>query len=316
MLAAACLVLTMRADNFQMTVLGTAMVFAVASTGVSLQLKALRLLSLAQGSMMAVGAYGQLVLVGTYHWSFLAALVVSLVIAAGVGVILGLASWRVRSHYYILLTAAVQAIGAACVIGLPGITGGAQGASTPSTIDLFGLQVSSLKDLSVTAAVVAVVVAALADLTYCGPLGRRMIATGASPTLARGSGVSVAAAYVSGNVLLALTGALAGALYAPLIGYLGPEEFALSISITCVLVGVVATQWSFSMAIVAAVALQELTQQLSNIGSLSGVVYGAIIVIVGYVLALGARRIGAGLRQARPRHALQPGTEPGTSEAS
>jgi len=299
-LAIACVILTMRAQNFQITVLGTAMVFAIASVGVGLQLKTLRLLSLGQGSMMAVGAYSQLILAGSYHWPFLSALAASLLIAVAIGSVLGLASTRVRSHYYILLTAAVQAIGAACLTGLASLTGGAQGSTTPSSISLFGMHIGTIKDLSVLAAVVAVAVAVLADLIYRSALGRRLIAAGASPALARGSGISVVGANICGNVLLAFFGALAGGLYAPLIGYLGPEEFALSLSITCVLVGVVATQWSFAMAIVAAVALQELTQSLSSVGSLSGLVYGAIIVVVGIALAVRVSGRGAGLRLRRP----------------
>ncbi len=315
-LAIGCVLLTLRAQGFQMTVLGSAMIFAIASTGVGLQLKTLRLLSLGQGAMMAVGAYSQLILAGAYHWSFLAALVVSMAIAAVVGAVLGLASSRVRSHYYILLTAAVQAIGAACVTGLTSLTGGAQGATTPTSIDLFGAQIGTIKNLSVVAACIALAVAALADLVYRSALGRRMIAAGASPALARGSGVSLMAANITGNVLLGLVGALAGAFYAPLIGYLGPEEFALSMSITCVLVGVVATQWSFSMAIVAAVALQELTQQLSSVGSLSGVVYGAIIVVVGIALALGGRGFGLWLRSVTSRLASRRAATPGTTVSS
>jgi branched-chain amino acid transport system permease protein len=290
---------TFNASGYQITVLGGAMAFAIAGTGVGLQLKTLRLLSLAQGSMMALGAYTQLVLVGRDHWSFLPALVVSLLLAAGVGVVLGCASARVRTHYYILLTAAVEAIVAAFISGLPSLTGGAQGAATPAALNLLGAQISTPKDFAELATVVAVVVAALADLCYRSALGRRLIAAGASPALARGSGISLTGANVAGNVLLAVFGALAGALYAPLIGYLGPDEFALSVSITCVLVGVIATQWSFSMAILAAVALQELTQQLSSVGSVSGVIYGAIIMVVGVVLAAGDRGLIRRLRSGR-----------------
>jgi branched-chain amino acid transport system permease protein len=289
-LAAVCVGWTATVSGFQMTVLGTAMVFAAASVGVGLQLKTLKLLSLAQGAMLGIGAYGQLILTGRYHWDFLSALVVSVLIAAVVGIVLGLASVRVRTHYYILLTAAVQAIGAACMSGLVSLTGGAQGTATPSAVSLFGLRLESIKQLSILAAVVAVATALLADVIYRTAPGRRMIAAGSSPILARASGASVVAANIMGNVLMAVFGAVAGAVYAPLVGYLGPAEFALGMSITCVLVGVVSTRISFSLAIVAAVLLQELTQQLSDVGSVSGVIYGGIIVLVGTGLALGVGR--------------------------
>lgn len=289
-LAALCAGSALTAQGYQMTVLGTAMVFATASVGLGLQLKTLRLLSLAQGSMLGIGAYGQLVLTGEYHWDFLSALAVSALIAAAVGSVLGAAAVRVRTHYYILLTAAVQAIGAACISGLSSLTGGAQGAPTPAGVTLLGLHLESVKQLSVLAVIVAVLGAALADLICRTALGRRMTAAGSSPVLARASGASPAAANVWGNALMAVYGAVAGAVYAPLVGYLGPAEFALGISVTCVLVGVVATRVSFSLAIVAAVALQELTQRVSGVGSLSGVIYGAIIVAVGVGLALGTTR--------------------------
>jgi branched-chain amino acid transport system permease protein len=184
----------------------------------------------------------------------------------------------------------VQAIGAACVSGLASLTGGPQGAATPASVSLLGLHLESVKQLSVLATIVAVLGALLADLAARTALGRRMTAAGSSPVLARASGASPAAANVWGNVLTAVYGAVGGAVYAPLIGYLGPAEFALGISVTCVLVGVVATRVSFSLAIVAAVLLQELTQRVSGVGSLSGVIYGAIIVGVGVGLALGATR--------------------------
>jgi len=303
-LAALCVAWTVTADGFQTTVLGTAMVFAAAGIGVGLQLKTLKLLSLAQGSMLGVGAYGQLILTGRYHWDFLSALVVSALIASGVGIVLGVAAVRVRTHYYILLTAAVQAIGAACMSGLTSLTGGPQGDATPATVSLLGLRLISVSQLAVLAAIVAVAAALLADLIHRAALGRRMIAAGSSPILARASGASPVAANIWGNVLMAVFGAIAGSVYAPLIGYLGPAEFSLGISITCVLVGVVSTRVSFSLAIVAAVLLQELTQELSDVGSLSGVIYGGIIVLVGTGIALGTTR---------PFH--WPSRRPGRSES-
>jgi ABC-type branched-subunit amino acid transport system permease subunit len=108
----------------------------------------------------------------------------------------------------------------------------------------------------------------------------------AAPT-ARASGISPVRQNIYGGCILGVLGALAGVLYAPLIGYLGPDEFALSLSIICVLVGVVSTRLSFAMAIVGAVILEELTQGISSTGDWAGAIYGAIIVVVGAGMAAG-----------------------------
>lgn len=285
--ALVCVAVLFNSSAYQVTVLGTAFALAIASLGVGLELRALSQLSLGQGAFMALGGYAELILGSEHGWGFIPAMIVAVLIAVVVGALLGLAGSRLRTHYFILLTAAMQVLASACITGLTSLTGGAEGMSMPGSIDLWVGSISSIRGMAILTAVVAVIAAVAVDVFILRPSGHRMIAVSRARPTARASGISPVRQNVYGGCILGILGALAGVLYAPLIGYLGPDEFALSLSIICVLVGVVSTRLSFAMAIVGAVVLEELTQGISSSGDWAGAIYGAIIVVVGAGMAAG-----------------------------
>ncbi len=285
--ALVCFVVLLGSSAYQVTVLGTAFALAIASLGVGLELRALSQLSLGQGAFIALGGYTELILGSEHGWGFVPSMVVAVLIAIAVGALLGLAGSRLRTHYFILLTAAIQVLASACITGLTSLTGGAEGRSLPGSIDLWVGSISSIRGTAILTGVVAVIAAVAVDVLIRRPAGHRMIAVSRAAPAARASGISPVRQNVYGGCILGGLGALSGVLYAPLIGYLGPDEFALSLSIICVLVGVVSTRLSFAMAIVAAVVLEELTQGIASSGDWAGAIYGAIIVVVGAGMAAG-----------------------------
>lgn len=285
--ALVCVAVLLNSSSYQVTVLGTAFALAIASLGVGLELRALSQLSLGQGAFMALGAYTELILGSEHGWGFLPAMIVAVAMAVAIGALLGLAGSRLRTHYFILLTAAIQVLASSSITGLTSLTGGAEGMSMPANIDLWVGSISSIRGTAILAAGVAVFATIAVDVLIRRPWGHRMISVSRAIPTARASGISPVRQNIYGGCILGGLGTLAGVLYAPLIGYLGPDEFALSLSIICVLVGVVSTRLSFAMGIVAAVVLEELTQGISSSGDWAGAIYGAIIVVVGAAMAAG-----------------------------
>jgi hypothetical protein len=113
-----------------------------------------------------------------------------------------------------------------------------------------------------------------------------MLAAGNSTALGRASGVSPLAANIVANVFAGLCGVLVGVLYAPFVGYLGPADFSISLSISCFFAGIVCIRTSFFMTLLAGVALQELTIGVASGGATSGLLYGLVIVVLGLGLGL------------------------------
>ena len=87
-------------------------------------------ISLGHGALMAVGAYSAALLIANEHWPLLPALVMSVIVTALVGVLVGAAASRLRGPYLAGATLAFA-------VGLPGLAyqypatfGGANGIAT------------------------------------------------------------------------------------------------------------------------------------------------------------------------------------------
>lgn len=107
LLIAGCAFPLIAADDYQLTVMSTAYIFALATLGLNLIAGCTGQFNLAHSGFMAVGAYVVGILCVDYEVPFWLAFVLSGTGSAALGVLVGLVSLRLRGHYFSIFTLCV-----------------------------------------------------------------------------------------------------------------------------------------------------------------------------------------------------------------
>ncbi len=208
-------------------------------------------------------------------------MIVSALLAAGVGVAVALPTLRLSGIYLAIATLAFGVIVEQVFVRWEAVTGGFHGYQMPAA-QLFGTSFGEGAPFYYLCLVVLVLVTLAALNILRSPTGRALIAIRDSEVAARSMGVNLAVYKTVAFALSAFFTGLAGTLLAHRIGFLAPDAFNLNLSVQLLLLIVI-----------------------GGLGSLHGAFYGAIF--VGFLPQLIAI-----LRDLLPaRLAMQPGLEPG-----
>jgi branched-chain amino acid transport system permease protein len=216
-------------------------------------------ISLGHGALMAVGAYSTALLLEHQHWKLGVVLVASTAIAAGVGVLVGAAAARLRGPYLAGATLALA-------VGLPSLAnyhrlretlGGTNGltvAPTPPPLSLGETFPIERWQAWICGLCLVITLFLLANLVH-SRVGRDMRLVREDEDAAALSGVHVARTQVLAFTISAACAGLGGGLLAYVNSLAAPGAFGLDRSLALLTAAV-----------------------LGGLGSLSGAVYGSVIV--------------------------------------
>jgi branched-chain amino acid transport system permease protein len=252
------------------TLMGLAAIVAI---GLSLLMGFAGQISLGQGAFYALGAYVVGVL-ATPADLFpkgrgvdpLLALVAAPLACAVVAAVLGVPLLRLRGHYLAFATLALHLIALALIFTWESWTGG--------QIGLIGIPPLEVGGRTVTGESLAAIVWAIVLVTLLIGLslvasraGRALRAIATSETGAAAAGINVPVYKLQLFVFSAALAGLAGGMYAYLLQYLSPDAFPLVISITYVVMVAVGGMGSLYGAVVGAIAITWLQDQLQQFGT-------------------------------------------------
>jgi branched-chain amino acid transport system permease protein len=211
-------------NDYHLTVMSTAYIFAIATIGLNLITGYTGQFNLAHAGFMAVGAYTLGILTVDYEVHFWIAFVLSGVVTVLVGLPLGWVSLRLKGHYFSIFTLCVGTIlylviekweslthGTVGIIGIPGPS-----AIGPLTFDTpTRLYYLVLFFLVVGVWVMRRIVNSL--------MGRTFVAIRNGDDLAEALGVNLMRNKLTAFLLSVLYAGLAGGLYAGFVRFLGPD---------------------------------------------------------------------------------------------
>lgn len=212
--------------------------------------------SLGHAAFLGVGAYTEALLQG-YGVSFVLSLPAAALLAALVGVIVGLPALRLRGIYLAIATLAFGIIVEEIFARWESVTGGGAGKHVKS-LSLFDYSFdgSDIAFYYLCLFLVALSLVGVLNLMR-SPTGRAFVAIRDSEISAASMGIHLARyKTLSFAISAALTG-LAGALYAHKLSFITPDQFGLIVSIELITIII-----------------------LGGVGGLHGAVFGAAIVIL------------------------------------
>jgi branched-chain amino acid transport system permease protein len=215
-------------------------------------------ISLGNGAFMAIGAYTTALLLLHLSWPFIAVLVISAVVTAAAGAIVGIAAARLHGPYLAGATLMLGVALPALADAYPAIFGGDQGLNVVYAAPGFlGVNFPLTRwQAWVSSAVALVTLALLANLAH-SRVGRNWRAVRDDEVAAALAGVNVARTRVLAFVVSAGCAGLAGALLAIITGLVAPGAFTITLSIAMLTAAVI-----------------------GGLGTLPGAVWGSLVIVL------------------------------------
>jgi branched-chain amino acid transport system ATP-binding protein len=273
------LLFTGYANSYYVFVMGTMALTAIVGIGLNILLGLAGQVSFGHVGFYAIGAYAVAILTTAAHLNFWLALPLAVLLSAAVGALLALPALRVRGPYLAMVTIAFGFVvenGAAEWRELTGGQNGIMGVPQPQA---FGAAFGERG--------VALLAIALCAILFLGfwrlarsPWGSAMRAVKDSETAAESVGLNPVAVKALAFALSAACAGLAGALFAPLSGFVTPSTFAFLQSILFVLVVIVGGAGTVSGPLVGAAIVVLLPELLAGLAEYRLLFFGALMLAV------------------------------------
>jgi branched-chain amino acid transport system permease protein len=279
--------------------------YAVAILGLNVLVGFSGQISLGQGAFFAIGAYTTAILVAKHGWPYVLTVPVAGAVAGVAGFLVGLPALRVRGLYLALLTLGLAVATPPVIKRLESLTNGAQGINVappapPSFLD----SLASDQYVYFLTLVIAVPLFVLVANLMRSRVGRALITIRDNEIVAKSMGVDIARAKTGAFALSSAYAGVGGALYVFTVGFVSPESFTLTQSISFLAAVVVGGLATVSGAILGALFIVLVPEYAADVDdALAGVIYGAVLILFMYLEPRGlvglARRAGGRLRRGR-----------------
>ncbi|MCC6777967.1 MAG: branched-chain amino acid ABC transporter permease [Hyphomicrobiales bacterium] len=213
-------------------------VTTIAAIGLNLTLGYAGQISLAQGAFVGIGAYITAYLT-TRGYAFSLTYVLGGLSCFAIGWVLGYPALRVQHHYLAFVTLAFSTLVYLALRNEEWLTGGIYGISNVPRPDVLGFSMKSERAYYYFCLAHLALVSLATWWLVRSPWGRAFVALRENPTRALSLGVDTRRYTLMAFALGAGLGGISGALYAPLVEYIDPSPFALTLSLNLLLMVVV-----------------------------------------------------------------------------
>jgi branched-chain amino acid transport system permease protein len=211
-------------NDYHLTVMSTAYIFAIATLGLNLITGYTGQFNLAHAGFMAVGAYTLGILTVDYEVSFWLAFVLAGVVTVLVGLPLGWVSLRLRGHYFSIFTLCVGTIIFLVIEKWESLTHGTVGImGIPAPSAIGPLSFDTPRSIYYLVFFFLVLGVWLMRRIVDSLMGRTFMAIRNGDELAEALGVNLMRNKLIAFLLSVLYAGLAGALYAGFVRFLGPD---------------------------------------------------------------------------------------------
>ncbi len=256
-------------------------VYVMFGLGLNLLVGYVGLISLGHAGFVAIGAYTCSLLILKAGMNFWLALLLSAVVAALFGVLLGLPTLRLSGSYLSIVTLGFGEIVKTILKNWKDVTGGTLGVKPIPKPTLFGTSMTLANNgLYFIMLFLLLLVTAFCIVAVKSKTGRAFLAIKTDETAAIMMGINVTYYKVLAFVLSGVICAVAGGYYATTMGYIDPNSFTFDTSTTIlsiVILGGMGTVRGVFLGSLILTVFPELSRALMDYRF---VVYGVILVLM------------------------------------
>ncbi|MFH1136673.1 MAG: branched-chain amino acid ABC transporter permease [Pseudomonadota bacterium] len=188
------------------------------------------LISMGHAAFMGIGAYTAAILSIKAGFPFLIALPLAGLTAASAGAVVGIPTLRLKGLYLIVTTLAFQFIVEHVIFHWDSVTNADTGLDLPAA-GIFGLTFDTKEKFYYVILLIAVLTAVFSKNIAMSRTGRAMVAVRDRDIAAEIIGVHAAHYKILAFVVSAFIAGIAGALYAFLVGHIGPDLYTFEKSV-------------------------------------------------------------------------------------
>lgn len=247
-------------------------------------------ISLGHAAFYGLGAYTSGILTVHCHWSPWLALPAAVLLTAVAAFLIALPLLELSGFYLGMGTLGFGMIGFVIFRQWSGLTGGDSGLVGIPSLEIGRLSFSPAKNYFFLVWAVAILAIFLCERLIRSRIGRALRAIHDSERAASSMGVDTGRLKVHVFVFSAVLAAVAGFLYAHLVGFISPSSFDFLVSVrivTMVVIGGMASVWG---ALLGAAVLTVLPETLTVFTEYEMIVYGTVLIVIMILLPQGLFR--------------------------
>ncbi len=272
-------IFTCYANSYYVFIMATLALTAISGIGLNILLGLAGQVSFGHVGFYAIGAYTVAILTTAAKLDFWLALPLAIALSAVVGGLLALPALRLRGPYLAMVTIAFGFVVENGAAEWREVTGGQNGIMSVPTIKAFGTAFGERGVALLSIVLCAVLVLGFRRLSR-SQWGAAMRAVKDSEVAAESVGLNPVAIKALAFALSAACAGLAGALFAPLSGFVTPSTFAFLQSILFVLVVIVGGAGTLGGPLVGAAIVVLLPEALAGLAEYRLLFFGALMLVV------------------------------------
>ena len=273
-------------------------VYVIAGMGLNLTVGYAGQISLGQAAFWGIGAYTTAIAMKA-GLPFFAALPLSAALCFVVGLLLGFPALRVQHHYLAFATLGFNVLVFLAFRNEDWLTGGSFGINNIPRPTLFDWRIRAPLDFFHLTWIATVVMGVLMALLLRSPWGRAFAALRDNPIRAESAGIDTTFYTLLAFAIGAAYAGVAGAFFAPLVGFIEPAPFAVSTSLSMLLMVIAGGSGRLFGPAIGAVVVVLLPEWLRFAAEWYLAIFGVLIVVMMVWLPGGLLSIPDRLRAAR-----------------
>ncbi len=279
-IALAILAYAFVAGGYLVTVMSCALIYAVFVTGLNLFMGYAGQVSFGHNAFAALSGYGSAVLTATYGWQPLGAFAAGAALTLCLALLIGYPTLRLKGHYLAMATLAIGLIVYEIAVQWQAVTGGYMGISGIPPVGIGRFEIVSDRIQLIFLALMVGLCIWSAMRLRASRFGRALVAIAGSEDAARALGIDVAHYKLMAFLISAAYAALAGSLFAHVVGFVSPEVFGLHmvvLAFTMLYVGGIGTA---AGPLIGAVIISLLPETFRALKDYQDLAYGAGLILL------------------------------------
>lgn len=296
-------------NNYQRGVLTFVAIYTMVAVGLNLLMGYAGQVSLGHAAFFGIGAYTSAICSTQTSFSPWLAILLGIIIAAGVALLIGIPCLRLKGHYLAMATLGFGWIVYIIFDNWKSLTQGSSGIINIPNLSIGSFVFSSDISRFYLSWSLAILLLLLSANLIRSRVGRALRALHGSEDAAASMGIDVAHYKIAVFVISATFASLAGSIYAHTVNYISPAPFGFIGSVELVVMVVIGGMASIWGAVLGAGTITFLVEWLRSLGQVNPqfqefeiVFHGAILIIVMIFMPTG---LTCGLRDIFLRWYLQ-----------
>ncbi|SFQ05415.1 branched-chain amino acid ABC transporter permease [Variovorax sp. 770b2] len=266
-------------NDYQLTVMSTAYVFAIATLGLNIITGYTGQFNLAHGAFMAVGAYTVGILTVDYNVPFWVAFVLSGVVPTVLGLFVGALSLRLKGHYFSIFTLCIGTIISLGIEKWESLTHGSVGIiGIPIPTGFAGISFDSPRALYFLTFFFLVLGILVMRKIVNSLVGRTFLAIRNGEELAEALGINLMRNKLLAFLVSVFYAGIAGGLYAGFVRFIGPGLADVTHTFDMTMYMLVGGLGTLLGPLLGAISVPWLTQYLQFLQEYRFIVFGPVLV--------------------------------------